>query len=152
ESLQKQLEAAERRSAKAVDRLVVVADRDDVARPGGQQLEQPQLRDVGILKFVDQDVPVACLQAFAQHRVALQQFHGLDDQSVQGSDLLSAEQVFPGPIGPRNLQLSLQLFEPLAVGFVVHLRAFRFQLLKKRVDIAREVFGGDELILAAREE
>ena len=52
-------------SAKAVDRLVVVADDADVAALAGKQLKQPVLRVVGVLVLVDEDpaeLPPVALQ------------------------------------------------------------------------------------------
>ncbi len=64
-------EAAEGRAAEAVDRLIVVADGDDVAAFAGEQPEQFELGDVGILKFVHQDVAVLVLHFPAERVVGL---------------------------------------------------------------------------------
>ena len=48
-------------AAPAVDRLVVVADAAQIAAALGQQPQPEILRDVGVLVFVDQQVPEAPL-------------------------------------------------------------------------------------------
>ena len=50
-------------AAPAVDRLVVVADDDaEVARAGGELLQQPVLDRVRVLELVDEDVVVLLLE------------------------------------------------------------------------------------------
>src|SRR6266478_7843862 len=50
-AFQEKLEAAERSAAKAVDGLIIVADRENVFGIVDEQLEQTQLGDIGILKL-----------------------------------------------------------------------------------------------------
>jgi hypothetical protein len=69
-------------TAESVDRLVVVADREQAgagalgldAAASGQQLQPGVLEAVGVLEFIDQDVPKARLIMLAERLVALQQF------------------------------------------------------------------------------
>ncbi len=56
EPFQKQFEASERSATKPVNGLIVVAHHHDVARLGGKQMQQLQLRDIGVLKFIHQNV------------------------------------------------------------------------------------------------
>ena len=58
ETLQKKFKAAERGAAEAIDGLVVVAYCDDVFSFTGEEFEQAKLRDIGVLKFVDEDVSI----------------------------------------------------------------------------------------------
>ena len=60
------------RPAPAIDRLVVVADAANVARPLGQEPQPEILHDVGVLVFVDQDVAEAAVILRENVRVPLQ--------------------------------------------------------------------------------
>ena len=59
------------RSAPSVDRLVVVPDHTDVAPLVGEQPNEIQLRDVGVLKLIDQDMRelgcATCCESRADH-------------------------------------------------------------------------------------
>ena len=67
-------------AAEGVDRLVVVADREDrVVRPG-EQLQPAVLQPVGVLELVDQDVAEAPLVVLAQDLVARQQLVAAQQQ------------------------------------------------------------------------
>src|SRR5579864_7601577 len=66
EAFQEKFEAAERSAAKAVNGLIVVADGENVLGVADEELQQTQLRDIGILKFVDQDIAKASLQSCTQ--------------------------------------------------------------------------------------
>src|SRR6267154_2697454 len=70
-TFQEKLKAAERSAAKAVDGLIVVADRENILGIIDQQ--QAQLCDVSVLKFVNENVTKAILQRGAEGGVALQQ-------------------------------------------------------------------------------
>ena len=71
ETLEKKFETAEGSAAETVDGLVVVTDNHDVAGIRTEQMKQFQLRDVGVLKFVNQDVLEALLEVVAFSGVAL---------------------------------------------------------------------------------
>ena len=86
--LQKQFEASERCAAKAVNCLIVVSHDHNVSWRSRDQLKQSQLRDVGILKFIHQDVPISPLEPFAQRRVLFQQLHGFRHQSIDCDGIL----------------------------------------------------------------
>src|SRR6267142_2016216 len=93
-AFQEQLKTAERRTAKAVDGLIVVADRENILGIIDQQLEQAQLCDVSVLKFVNENVTKAILQRGAEGGVALQQTDCSGDKSSEGRALLFAQQLF----------------------------------------------------------
>src|SRR5260370_24085169 len=59
EALQKNRKAPERRPAKTVNRLAMIADHYQVGPLAAQQPKQFELRDVGVLKFVHEQVAVA---------------------------------------------------------------------------------------------
>ena len=65
EAFQEKLEAAERSAAEAVDGLVIVADGHDVSFVAREEFQQAELRDVGVLKFVDEDIAVFFLERVA---------------------------------------------------------------------------------------
>ncbi len=68
-----------RRAAEAEDGLVVVAHHRDVAMPGGQQLDQLELRVVGVLELVHEDVAIAPLVAPQDVRARAEEAQRLDD-------------------------------------------------------------------------
>ncbi len=152
ESFQKELEAAERRAAESVDGLIVVAHDQDVARFGREQMQQLQLRDVGILKFIHQDMFVAFLQFCAQARIFFQQRDRFGDQFVQGHGVLRAQQLFAGTIDTRNLLLLRHLLRSLLEGVLVEQGALRLELRGQAVHIPLVILARHQLILAAREE
>src|SRR5712675_185911 len=102
-AFQEQLKAAERSAAKAVDGLIVVADRENILGIIDQQLQQAKLRDVGVLKFVNENVAKAILQLGAEGGVALQQTDCSGDQGSEGRALLFAQQLFAGAVGASDL-------------------------------------------------
>jgi hypothetical protein len=105
ETLEKQLEAAEGSSAETVNGLIIVADHDDVAGVTGEQLQQFELRDVGVLKLVDQDVLEALLKFDAAFRVVAEEGDRLANQTVNGNSALLVEDFLAGTVGPRDFLL-----------------------------------------------
>src|SRR5438094_397462 len=89
EAGEKALEARARRPAKAIDRLVVVADHER-APPTGDQFHQPLLGEVQILVLVDEDVRVARGVASQQGRVLLEHPHREQQQVVEVEQPLPA--------------------------------------------------------------
>ena len=61
------------RAAECIDRLVVVADREDRGLRPGQQLQPAVLQPVGVLELVDEDVAKAMRVVRAQELVSRQQ-------------------------------------------------------------------------------
>ncbi len=87
-AFEKEFEAAERSAAEAVNRLVVVTHGENVFRFASQQFQQTQLRDVGVLELVHEDVAVSLLQGTAQLIVLLEQFHSAGNQRAERNSLL----------------------------------------------------------------
>src|SRR5580704_9774927 len=71
-ALQEYSETAEGRAAETIDGLIVVADRNDVAAVARKQPKQLELGNIGVLKFIHQNVAVFILNLLAQRAVALQ--------------------------------------------------------------------------------
>ena len=67
-------------ATEGVDRLIVVADREERAVLALEQLQPEILQPAGVLEFIDQDVAETLLVVLAQHRVAAQQFVGAQQQ------------------------------------------------------------------------
>src|SRR5690606_25164616 len=79
-------------AAEGVDRLVGVADGDQVATVAGECAQQAHLGGVGVLVFVDEDVAVAGAQLLAQAGVGvLGQRHGLGDDAGVVEEVLRLE-------------------------------------------------------------
>ena len=72
-------DVAHRRAAEPEDGLVVVAHHGEVPVPGREQLDQLELRVVGVLELVDQDVPEALLVAPQHVRARPEETQGLHD-------------------------------------------------------------------------
>ena len=64
------------RAAEGVDRLIVVADRENRGVRACEQLQPLVLQHVGVLEFVDQDVREAAPIVLAQRIVARQELVG----------------------------------------------------------------------------
>src|SRR6267378_8600130 len=151
-AFQEKLKASKRRSAKAVDGLIVVADRENILGIIDQQLQQAQLGDVGVLKFVNENVTKAILQRGAEGGVALQQTDCSGDQSSEGRALLFAEQLFAGAVGASNLLFAGHGFFALRERVGIELGAFGLKLRVELVDVSLIIVTRDQLILAAREK
>ena len=70
-------------AAERVDRLVGVADREDVPVLAGEQLQEPVLRVVRVLVLVDEDVAEGLLPLLARVRMLLEHLDGAHDQVVE---------------------------------------------------------------------
>jgi hypothetical protein len=70
-------------SAEGVDRLVRIADGEDVLVLGREQLQQPVLGVVRVLVLVDQHVAEGLLPALARLGEALEHLHGQVEQVVE---------------------------------------------------------------------
>src|SRR5882762_4237384 len=123
-ALQEKLKASKRSAAKAVDGLIVVADRENILGIIDQKLQQAELRDVGVLKFVNENVAKAILQRGAEGGVALQQTDCSGDQSSEGRALLFAQQLFASTVGASNLLFAGHGFFALRERVGIELGAF----------------------------
>jgi len=94
------------RPAPGVDALIVVPDHAEIAPQSGQLLEQLELRGVGVLVLVDQEISIAGLvrlqdlgmpgeepQRQVQQVVKVDRSHGAQAQLVPGEQLAGAELV-----------------------------------------------------------
>ena len=78
------------RSAPAVDRLVVVADHEQIAMLGRKRLDQPELRVIGVLVLVHQHVLEPPRVPRTDLRTSSEQPHALGDQVVEVEGALAA--------------------------------------------------------------
>ena len=76
-------------AAKRVDRLVVVADREDRGMRAREQLQPLVLQRVGVLELVDEHVREAALVVLAQRFVARQQLVAAQQQLGEIDDALA---------------------------------------------------------------
>ena len=146
------MKACERCAAKPIDGLVVVAHRKNVPQLARQQLQQPHLRDVGVLKLVHQDVAKALLQRFAQRRVRFQQRHRAGDQRSKRDALLFAQQLLAGAVRARDFLLPRNHLLSFSQRVGIQKRAFFLQFARERVRVLLVIAGGNQFILAAREK
>src|SRR5712672_1919084 len=151
-AFQEQLKAAERSAAKAIDGLIVVADRENILGIIDQQLEQAQLCDVSVLKFVNENVTKAILQRGAEGGVGLQQTDCSGDQSSEGRALLFPQQLFAGAVGAINLLFAGDGFFAFRERVGVQFGAFVLKLRGELVDVSLIIVRRDQLILATREK
>src|ERR1700739_1076100 len=80
---QEQGEAAKRCAAEAVNGLTMVADHKQVRPFAAEQPEQFQLRDIGVLEFVDEDIPEARAKRITQRLVTPQSRDCIEDLSSE---------------------------------------------------------------------
>ena len=152
EFLEKKLKTCERSAAKAVDGLVVVADRKNISRFARQQLQQPQLCDVGVLKLIHQNVPIALPQRFAERRIGFQQRHRPGNQRPERDSLLFAQQFLAGAIGARNFLLPRHRLFAFGKRVGIQHGPLGLQFALEQVGILLVVFRGNQFVLAARKE
>ena len=93
---------ADLRAPPAVDRLVVVAHHAQVAMDPGEQVHQPVLDLVGVLEFVDQQVPEAAAVLLEDRFVGFEEAHGVEEQiaEIEGVGLL--EPLLVAFVDPRR--------------------------------------------------
>jgi hypothetical protein len=99
---------ADVRAAERVDRLVVVAHREDERlaasrRPdmSGHQLQPPVLQPVGVLEFVDQDVPEALRVVLSEDLVSRQQLIAPQKKLGEIDDALALALLLVGRVERR---------------------------------------------------
>src|ERR1019366_9665829 len=97
-AIEKNREAAERRSAKSVNRLAMIADHDQIGTLAAELPEQFELRDIGVLEFIDQDVAVTCAQRFPQCGVFAQAHDGVHNLRSEREQFAVAKQQVAGAI------------------------------------------------------
>src|SRR3984957_18611997 len=151
-ALQKYGETAEGRAAETIDGLIVVADRNDVAAVAGQQPKQFELGNIGVLKFVHQNVAVFILNLLAQRVVASQQMCGVHQLCAESEQVPLAEKLIADAIDAGEFFLPGDFL----FGGLQGIRFEGFFLLLVRGAEGLHVFliiiGSDQFILAAREK
>ena len=100
-----------------VDRLVVVADHEEVVLGSGKQPDEAKLRGVHVLELVDADVLESRLPAEAERRIRREQVGGPDHEVVEVDRAARQQQLLVGPqdglrIGRRRATLHLPGREP----------------------------------------
>ena len=70
-------------AAPGVDALVVVADDAQVSADAGEKLQQPKLRIVGVLVFVDEQIAVALLVAGEDVRLLVEDLQRQEQQIIE---------------------------------------------------------------------
>ena len=119
-------------ASKPVDRLIVIADRENAAPRAGQQLQPPVLQHVRVLEFVHQDVAEALLVMAPQRLVARQQLVAAQQQLGEVDQpfalalaLIRFEQFHPQPVAPA-IDLHLARAQPGFLGAIdEHLKLAR---------------------------
>ena len=130
----------------------MIADHDQVGALAAQQPEQFELRDVGVLEFIDQDVAVARAQRFAQGGIVAEPHDGVHDLRSERQQLAVAQQEVARAIGPRDFQKLGDFL--VADGALVfgHRAADAAKTFRLLVRIPLVIIRRDQFILAAREK
>src|ERR1700694_4614765 len=149
ESLQKYREAYERRASKTVNGLAMVAHHDQVGALAAEQPEQFQLRDVGVLKLVDENVPVARAERFSQRFVRAEMKDGVHDLRAKRKQLAFAEEKITGPVSSRNFLDLGDLFVADAALVLRHRAADGAKVFCFFLRIALVLIWRNQFILAA---
>ena len=102
---------ADVRAAEPVDRLVVVAHREEGILLPGEELQPLVLQPVRVLELVDEDVPEARLIVSAQHLVPLQELVAAQQQLGEVGDAL-----LPGLLVVRGVELARATAELVVAG------------------------------------
>ncbi len=82
----------------------MITDDNQVGTIAGQQPKQFKLRDVGVLKFVHQDVAIARAKLFQERLVVLKPHDRVHDLRAERQQLAFAEQQIACPISSGNFQ------------------------------------------------
>ena len=122
ETLEEEFEAAERGAAETVDGLIVVAHDNDVAGIVTEEVKQFELGDVGVLKFIDQDVFVAFAELTKALRIAFQEGDGFGDGTIDGDGTFIAQDFLAGAVGAGDFLLERYVFGTLLVSVVIESR------------------------------
>src|SRR5262249_39985151 len=139
-TFEKKLEAGEGSSPETVDGLIVVADRKDVFAITGEKFEQTELRDVRVLKLVNEDVAIFFLQSGTKRGILIEEFNGTRDERAEGNALLFAQKFLAGAIGARDFEMLFYFFEAFVVGVVIEGKAFALESGRETFRVALIVF------------
>jgi len=85
------IEGSGGRSAKAVDGLIGVANGEDVLFGSGEETGETDLRDVGVLEFVDEDKAGAALLFGENRGIGAEQADGARDHVSEGAEIAGGE-------------------------------------------------------------
>ena len=150
------VEGARSGAAETVDRLIGIAHRKHIGLTAHQQSRQLDLRDVGILKFVDQHKACALLSARQVGCVAplAQQRDGTGDDVAVGTKIFARQQLLGVTEDARDLATPAQHFllgHRLGIFGVPHARQRNLLALQLR-DISVVVVGRAQFVVATLEE
>src|SRR5258707_7728097 len=130
----------------------MVANHDQIRPLAAEQPEQFELRDVRILKFIDENVPVTRAKRFAQRFVRAKMKNGVHDLRAKRNQLAVAQEKIARAVSSRNF-LDLGDFFIADAAFILGHRAADalkgFRLLR---GIVLVIIRSDQLILAAGEK
>ena len=115
-------------------------------------MEEFELGDVGVLKFVDEDVFEALLEFFAERLIVADELDGAGDERAEGEKVFLAEDFFAHLVGAGDFFLEGDVFDALGEGVVVDEFAVGCQVGFEFVGESLEIIAGDEFILAAGEK
>ena len=115
-------------------------------------MEEFELGDVGVLKFVDKDVFEALLEFFAERGVVADEFDGAGDQRAEGEEVFFAEDFFTDFVGAGDFFLESDVFDAFGEGVVVDEFSVDEEIGFEFVGEGLEVVAGNEFVLAAREK
>jgi hypothetical protein len=110
------------------------------------------LRDIGVLKFVHQDVLEALLQLAAAGCIVFEQRHGFGDEAVQRHGVFFAQDFFAGAVGAGDFLLQRHLLGALFESVFVEGGLFLFEFLCQKIRKALVIVAGHQLVLAARKK
>ncbi len=145
-------------ATEGVDRLVVVAHREQRGVGAGEELEPAILQCVGVLEFVDEDMAEACLVMLPQRFVAIEQFVGAQQQFGEVGHALALALRIVGLVQLGELHGIFIVrvgVARAAAGFLVAidvaLHLFRFVFLGIDVERLQEPLDRGELVLCVED-
>ena len=94
-------------------------------------MQKLQLRDVGVLKFIDEDVFVTLAELAQTLGIVFQERDGVGDGAVDGKGALVAKDFFAGAIRARNFLLQRDVFGALFVGVLIERGFVRLQFRRR---------------------
>ena len=117
-----------------------------------QQPQQFELRDVGVLEFIHQDVAAAIAELLEQLAVGSQELNRLEQLRAEGQQVALAQQGVAGPIDTGNFLLPREFFFAQALFVGLEPRFLALVSLCELVGVALVILRSDQLILTARKE
>ena len=147
------LEAAERSSAKAVNRLIVIAHRHNILASAKPAVPAAAVARCWYPEIHPPECSGICFAAMSRSAsIALQQLYRPGDQRAERGPLLLPQQLFAGPVSPRDFLLQRHRFLSFRKRIFVQRIPLCFQAFESSVANSLIILAGNQFILTPRKK